>query len=307
MDFEVDFLAGEGYTTTIEGLRRSLVELAAPSYVAAEPLVAWEIARSNSLYRALSPAGDLLAFLLVGWGELCTTAGMLPVVYLGLGASRSDVKRSGVMRRLYSLCNERACVYEQGQGAPVWLWATTVAGSVYRGLGQYFTDVNPRPDGSFSAEAEVVIQAVRSELAVRPTDHPFVIRAEKPTRYVDSEYLRVQQLNCDRSAEHPIGLLRVDERLGDRLLVACRPSHQGPSWARLAEWVPHLLTEDRMRVRQRGRIDTRDQAGDWAPILRGRHVRRSRSPLASSRRVFRNNLNECFATIRPIRRHSSSE
>jgi hypothetical protein len=96
-------------------------------------------------------------------------------------------------------------------------------------LTKFFTDLQPRPDGSFDAKVARWVDALKAYQRAKPPvagDYPFVMRGITPVRYTDAEWQRVRQLRAERSL--PIlDRAGLDMAQGDQLLMVfalgCEP------------------------------------------------------------------------------------
>jgi hypothetical protein len=200
-----------------------MLDLIAPSYVDARPLVERELRINTTGYLFYGNDTRLKAFFLVGHGFPGRVGGEL-AVFLGLSACREEDKSRGLPLRLYRRFITDGLAWQIDHGERLRLWATTAHPLIWS-ICRRFWDVElPREDGTFSPEAAELAWELRRQLPERYQhgEHPFICRqSATSTLYSD------QQIKRCEAARHKLihdifGQFRIDERKGDRLLMLAR-------------------------------------------------------------------------------------
>jgi len=206
-------------------INREIAELVAHSYLDATALLERELAHNDLLYYIRDDEGRLATFFMVARECLHVDRRPTPSVFLGLGATSQRTKGSGLVRQLYRAFLTEARGWEQALDRPLLLWATTATPSAYYGAGLVFADLQPRPDGSFTAEGAAIANVLRRRYGLGPLDaggNPFVMHdVATGTRYSPEEEARIEAI-CREKRFDLFEKTGVDQRNGDRLLVICR-------------------------------------------------------------------------------------
>jgi len=206
-------------------INREIAELVAHSYVDATALLAREFAHNDVLYYIRDEEGRLATFFMVSRECLHIDGVPTPSVFLGLGATSRRTKGSGLVRRLYQAFLAEARGWQQALDRPLLLWGTTATPSAYHGVSLIFADLQPRPDGSFTAEGATIANVLRRRYGLGPLadgGNPFVMHGvATATRYSPEEEARIAAICRDKGFDL-FDRTGVDQRLGDRLLVLCR-------------------------------------------------------------------------------------
>jgi hypothetical protein len=200
-----------------------MMDLIAPSYVDARPLLDREL-RVNSIgYLLRGEQGRLRAFFLAGYGFPPQVGGEV-AVFLGLSACREDDKNRGLTIYLYRQFNRDAAAWESTYRQRLRLWATTGHPLIWAICRRVWDVEWPRVDGTYSPEAEQLAWELRRQLPDRYQrgEHPFICRqSATSTLYSDAEVLRC--MDARRKLKQDIfGQFQIDERAGDRLLMLAR-------------------------------------------------------------------------------------
>jgi hypothetical protein len=200
-----------------------MLDLLAPSYIDARPVLDRELRNNTTGYLLQDEASRLTAFFLVGFGVPGPIGGDA-TVYMGLSACREADKNRGQTIRLYRRFIRDAHVWEAQHGKRLRLWATTAHPLVWS-ICRRFWDVEwPKEDGSYTAVGEELAWALRRQLSERywDGDHPFICRkVATGTKYSESESERCE-LARRKLAMDIFGQFQIDERCGDRLLMLAR-------------------------------------------------------------------------------------
>ena len=222
------YVRREGAFKTDEGLLFEIGSILAPSYHDATSLLAREWSSCNTCYEFRNSSGELLAFFLVEWPPAQSVS---PSAYLGLSATRSDTKNSGIVRELYRRFVVEATAWQESSGKMLRLWYTTATPSACLAAYTLLSDPNPRSDGSFDPVVLPEVDAIRNILGIGPcreNDHHFVLRGlAAATRYSEEERLRITKIVA-QTGFTLLDDLGVAESNGDRLLYLCRvPTQNG--------------------------------------------------------------------------------
>lgn len=205
-------------------LRTELALIAAPSYDDATAILAREVADCTHLYIGRDPAGLLAGFFMTSRDYLTTDHG-LPLVHVGWSATRHDLKNSGATMALFERCILDTQAWEKQLGRRALLWSTTASPTIYLGVSRFLADVEPRRDGTYSADGARFAALLRAKLgAAAPADgeHPFAVRGiATGTRYSLSERERIARVS-DRKQFSLFDDLGIDESRQDRLIFIAR-------------------------------------------------------------------------------------
>lgn len=196
--------------------------LVAPSYEDPAAILARELASCDVAYLLVGPDRTLLSLFLVGFHGLSVNHEPAEALYMGLSATRPDLKNHGLVHGLYRQAQADARTREDQAGKRLIVWGTTVHPSPFRAVHNIWANVEPRSDGTFTDTGAERALALRQHLQVPPpTGHPFVLHGiAQGTRYSSAELARIDRVKL----KHGFGLfesLGVDEAKGDRLLVVC--------------------------------------------------------------------------------------
>jgi hypothetical protein len=213
-------------------LRALMIELAAPSYEDPVALLSRDLQRCDTLYLASDVKGDLVAFFMVAHEMLAlNNQQRIPTIYLGLSATRQDTKNTGRIMALYGRCMLDAMNWQQEVGQDILLWATTATPTIYLAARTLCQDVNPRLDGTYSAESAQIAQALRRAFGYdlpHMDIHPFVLKGvAHRTRYSATEVARNTKIMI-RKGFSLFEDLGIDEAQGDRLLFTLRLPREVP-------------------------------------------------------------------------------
>ena len=209
-------------------LRSEILSLLSPSYEDPTQLVERELANCDTLYTDRDPSGALKCFFMVGWHELRIGDEMHGAVYLGLSAASPDVQNTARVRALYDKFNSDAAKWERERCRDLILWFTTATPSAYYAGANVFDKAEPYLDGTYSVWYQQIVAAIRERQGYAEQPHPFVIKnVALGTRYSQRELERIEKV-CAKSGFTLFEDLGVNERMGDRLLVVCRPRIHEP-------------------------------------------------------------------------------
>jgi hypothetical protein len=201
-------------------LRDNCLDVAAPSYVDPSAVLYREWSRCDTLYLACDSHG-LQGFYLARFDIVDTGGRWLPTVYMGLSATRDGVKGKGIGNMLYAHGLTDALKWQAQEHEKLILWTTTATPIVYLRVQSGLKGANPRPDGSYSADAAAIAAAICRDLGKRQprTHHPFVLKGiANDIRYSAREAQRIQQTKAQLNFTL-FDELGIDEAQGDRLLV----------------------------------------------------------------------------------------
>ncbi|MGE0885335.1 MAG: hypothetical protein AB7P14_17455 [Blastocatellales bacterium] len=178
-----------------------LLQLLAPSFEEPDLVLQRAMEKSSRLYLGKDATGRIISFFFCDFGSHLSVAGSpLPSLYLGLSGTLQELKATGTVLPLYSLCIADAADLEACIGKKLWIWGATANTAVLRVVYKYMTSINPGPDGKFSSESRILAQALREYLKVpsSSSDHPFLLRrAFSGYRHTETEARRMQQTNRD--------------------------------------------------------------------------------------------------------------
>jgi hypothetical protein len=196
-----------------KGLVDRLLGVVAGSYV--DPRAALDYALSrNTHVHLLTDGGEVRAYCFAAYETLMDR----PAVYIGLAGTEVSDRSKGRFRALLRDFAVHVRAHEDRLQANAVVYARTAHPSAYRALCSVL-DVDPKPDGSYSPENGDLARALRT---VRyddgSTGHPFVLRASAKYYYSEREHEYIARVRS-RLGPDVIGLLGVDERRGDRLLL----------------------------------------------------------------------------------------
>jgi hypothetical protein len=216
-----------------ENLRRAILQLVQPSYEDPAGVLAREFEHCDTIYLARDDDDNLVAFFMVAWETLTFKGESLPTVYLGwTGASESaraaKVVWQGFYEQLYGSFMSDALDWEKKSGRRLLFWGTTATPSGYFALQRGFVELEPRIDGTYSAEGAEIARHLQHRMGTTNQEgesHPFVLHGvAKDTRYSQKETERIEQI-CRKKGLTLFKELGVEERNGDRLLFICRLPH----------------------------------------------------------------------------------
>jgi len=216
-------------------LRTELALIAAPSYDDATAILAREVADCTHLYIGRDTAGLLAGFFMTSRDYLTADHG-LPLVHVGWSATRHDLKNSGATMALFERCITDTQAWEKQLGRRALLWSTTASPTIYLGVSRFLAEVEPRRDGSYSADGARHAQLLRQRLgasAMAEGEHPFAVRGiATGTRYSADERERIARV-CDRKQFSLFEQLGIDETNEDRLIFIARtPADIGTALSR---------------------------------------------------------------------------
>jgi hypothetical protein len=217
-------------------LLAALCEIVGPSYEDPTALLVRELQHCDTLYLGTDDEGRLACFYFVAWESLDVDGLARPAVYLGLSATRDDLKGRGGALSVYACWLMELAAREQASETSFVLWGTTATPLVYMNAHAALTDLNPLPDGGYSDDAVRTARAIRAQLNIPEEDgYPFLLKGVAVgTRYSKVEAARIASVSSRRQFTL-FDRLGVVEARGDRLLfVALSPWSIGSST--LSHW-----------------------------------------------------------------------
>ncbi|MFS8118929.1 MAG: hypothetical protein ACMG55_10620 [Microcoleus sp.] len=159
-------------------LLTSIKNITSGSFINVDKLIDRRISECDTLYYLSDEHDALVCFYFVATPILHINGGPIKTLFLGLSASREEVKGSALVVQLY----EHALKDKSGQMDSRGLlhcWSVAVNPSVYLAARQYFDSVEPRLDGSYSSEGRSFAKAAREYLrfGLESGDgHPFLLK-----------------------------------------------------------------------------------------------------------------------------------
>lgn len=212
-----------------EHLVQALRNMIAPSYVITDTLLERELATCDVAYLLHDDRG-LASVFLVGHHDLTVGQSRRRALYMGLSATRQDLKNTGHVRNLYRSAMSDAAAMEQTLGERLIVWGVTASPSPFYGTHKVWANTQPMFDGTYSRTAGEVAIAIRDYLKLdRTNGHPFVLRRlAKGTRYSQAERDRISAV-CAKHRFFLYDELGVDETQGDRLLLVCEVPGELPA------------------------------------------------------------------------------
>jgi hypothetical protein len=209
-------------------LEPSLVRVIEDTYVDFRPLLDREFKKCNRIYvlRA-DESSPVVGFFMVAFPTTCDGSSL---VYLGLSAIQSDLRGSGLIQNLYKKFDEEICEFENRNGSPVLMWATTATPSALKFIHKLWAQAEPLLDGTYSRIGGALAEEIREQHFPKSpkSDHPFVIKQAVPdTLYSSDERSRIITTSFQKR-DLFFEKLDIDERQGDRLLVICRTKQCAP-------------------------------------------------------------------------------
>lgn len=215
----VEVLRATEFRTDVT-LHAELLEVAAPSYVDPRALLNRDLSRCDTLYLARDTSGGLLGFYMTAFETLQVEQSAVPAMFLGMSASRQDMKDTGRITMLYARGLAEAMDWESRNAQRLVLWGTTVTPIVYLGVWSSLADVSPQPDGSYSPASLPIADAIRRHLGIRaePAGHPFALEGiALDTHYSARERARIARV-CRLKRFTLFDALGIDDTREDRLL-----------------------------------------------------------------------------------------
>lgn len=201
-------------------LYQKLWELASPSYEDPTAVLNRDIQQCDTLYLAKDQNSELLSFFMVGWGKISVNNIDLTAIFLGLGATSSSTKNTGIIRNLFEALISDARQWEIKNKQKLILWHTTISPFIFHAFNLMFSDNEPRNDGSYSAAGKEIALAIRKGKGwpVDLQSHPFILKnVAKNTFYSKSENERIKKICLEKNFTL-FKDLGISERNGDRLL-----------------------------------------------------------------------------------------
>jgi len=203
----------------IKDLLRNIVT---PSYQDPSDLLERELKYCNKLYLN-EMSGKIVSFFLVRWEELLVNNVVKPAVFLGLSATTSEMKGTGIVFSLYRKFIRDAQEWEASHLQRIICWYTTATPSSYFAINALFEKHIPDADGTYSEESRAVAQAIcyKKGWMDSVTSHPFVLHnIAKNTRYSENERKRIDKIIIKKRFDLFLKL-DINEMRGDRLLCLC--------------------------------------------------------------------------------------
>lgn len=206
--------------------RAALQAIAAESYDNAAAQLAQAFSINNLSYILRNEADEIVAFFLIGWGELPATIDRpaAPTVFLGLSCARAHRKGQGLTSRLYRAFRQDARAWETATGQRLLIWFTTATPVVCEVANRLFAEAEPRRDGSFTSEGASWARAIldgRGMSRFAEPEHPFVLRRVSTAVYAERELVRLTTF-AHLQGQGLLDQLRIDARRGDRILFLAR-------------------------------------------------------------------------------------
>jgi hypothetical protein len=199
-------------------LLNQMTAVAAPSYDGTSSLLEREFTHNHIVYFIRNKEQELVAFFLTNFDAIEDEL----FSYMGLLAIDQRYKNSFLAAPLVFHYIRRLKEKEFLLGRHIQPWATTATLTVLKLLGS-FCQHEPQLDGSFTDAGEAVARKVGHYYKL-PSDqaNPFVVRGiAQNTHYSKEENLRVER-TTRRKGSHVLEQFRIDEKLGDRLIVLVR-------------------------------------------------------------------------------------
>lgn len=199
----------------ITGLYQELERIASPSYEDIVPLLHKDYNYCDVLYLGFSD-GEISCFYLVHDELLSYMEHKIHGVFLGLSATSSKTKSSGLVLKLYIQCSEDMTKkYHDNK----FFWGTTINPTVYTIVSKYLKNIQPRFDGTYDKDGEDLLNLVKTTNylcdAKLENVNPFVLLGYSKVRYSKNELQRMKQLsrNCELFDK-----LNLCETNGDRII-----------------------------------------------------------------------------------------
>jgi hypothetical protein len=202
-----------------EKLVEHLGEILRPYYEDCTLLMERELNHNNVCYAFTDAAGEITSFALFAYEQLAVAGGLIPALYVGLAASREDVRNKGLVFKLWAQARQDILESQDRNQLNVVGWATTVTPEAYLGPAKLST-LDPKPNGSYSPRNLAYAEAIRHKLGVHKSlEHPFVLKGiAAGTRYSEQERNRIRRI-CTVKKFTLFDELNIDESQGDRLLM----------------------------------------------------------------------------------------
>jgi len=205
-------------------LFRELLKLLYPSYENPELFLNESLNRCDTLFLLRDELDQLSAFFLVSWESIYLNGSDRMTCYLGLSATRQDLKNTAEVGKLYDALRDEAIKAQQEVQSRIILWFTTATPSAWNAANTRFTDLQPRINGGYTKEGESIATEIRSLLKINldtEKGHPFVLKKfARNTLYSSEERLRIRNI-CNKHKFRLFEELQIDERVGDRILCIC--------------------------------------------------------------------------------------
>lgn len=200
----------------------AILDLLAPSYEDPSAIMKRELAHCDTVYMAFSEDGRMESFFMVGHEVIDVEAQSVSAVYLGLSATREELKSGGAGRAVYARWQAEDADLRQRSVRPLVVWCTTATPLVYLFITKLQPTAEPFMDGSYTPRWLSFVNASRQRLglpeAVRG-GHPFLLKAvARDTRYSVAEELRIREI-CRTRGFSLFDKVGLDQGMGDRLLV----------------------------------------------------------------------------------------
>ena len=197
-------------------VRGELLRLVGLSWVDPEPLLTDAMTHVDSMLLGRDEHQALVGFMTWRHHRFTLPSGQtLAALYAGLGAIDAAWQGQGLGKQVIYAAIE-AGLAERAPADRAVVWSTTASPVGYLGLAKRFPKgFNPRPDGSYDAEALPLLEVLKPVLKTQPAhtdEHPFVLRGFSQKRYAPLTQNALSQVQV------PL-FTRIDERNGDRLLL----------------------------------------------------------------------------------------
>lgn len=202
-----------------EKLAEHLEEIVRPYYEDCALLMKRELNHNNVCYAFTDAEGEIISFALFAYEQLTVAGVLVPALYVGLAASREDVRNQGLAFKLWAQARQDILESQDRNQMDVVGWATTATPEAYLGPAK-LSILDPKPDGSYSRRNLDYAEAIRHKLGVdKSPEHPFVLKGiAAGTRYSEQERNRIRRI-CTIKKFTLFDVLNIDESQGDRLLM----------------------------------------------------------------------------------------
>jgi hypothetical protein len=201
-------------------LCKLIFDLVSPSYVNVNAIIKRELSYCDQVYLGYDGSSNLITFFMVGRDDIKINDQATPTYYLGLSATSSSTKNSGLVRLLYQAFINDIQQLEEEIGQRVILWHTTATPSAFHAVNLLFVENEPSEDGSYSNKSEIIALAIRHKKGWGTTNlrHPFILHGvAHNTLYSTQEAERLRNI-CLKKKFTLFNELGINERQGDRLL-----------------------------------------------------------------------------------------
>lgn len=153
-----------------------------------------------------------------------SAGGAVPALYLGLSATASKWKNTGIISRLYFTCFAKEIEAYAGHRSDYILWGLTAHPTIYRAISRFLSNVCPRENGSYDQDLVEVLQLARNLLKVKSleqhSDHPHIIRGAGGV-YTSEEMEKINRIAL-RKGFKLFEQMKLCLKSGDRILFLAR-------------------------------------------------------------------------------------